>query len=461
MKEENLTTHQKEVFDSIVEKMTNNLKSFLSYSDIEERLFSLTGAAGTGKSFLTVQIVSHIAKTISESNYPYDNIWVTAPTHKATGILRDALKLQLNNKKTQYGTLHSFLKMKLSRDLNTGAEKFIADKFDRKQNRASLLVIDESSMIDPDLYALVIEAVQMQRIHEVLFIGDPYQLLPINNGENKVYQLPLQYQLTEIVRQKKDSDIIALSQKIKSCIKEQNFIPLDEICRDSVDSKEIDFFSDNKAFLEDFYKEKQWYDEDQTFTSFTNETVDILNDAARNQYWLDKGIEDPDFLAVGDTVRFKSALNADGVRSNRHSGSFHTGEEVQIGTAELKFNPEIGIKYWTCTVTNKKKRVFHVVDPNSLITFNRVLQNLAIDAKNAVYPTARKYWRKYYDLKNSYADIQYSFASTIHKLQGSTFDTVYIDLNSLMYNNYMDQNLKYRLVYVAVTRARNKVKLFY
>ena len=64
-------------------------------------------------------------------------------------------------------------------------------------------------------------------------------------------------------------------------------------------------------------------------------------------------------------------------------------------------------------------------------------------------------------MKNSFANIQYNFAATIHKLHGSTFDTVYIDLNSLMYNTQVDEDFKYRLVYVAITRARRNIKVFY
>ncbi len=45
------------------------------------------------------------------------------------------------------------------------------------------------------------------------------------------------------------------------------------------------------------------------------------------------------------------------------------------------------------------------------------------------------YWKKYFRLKDAYANVQYIFASTIHKLQGSTYDTVYIDLSFINNNN--------------------------
>ena len=96
-----------------------------------------------------------------------------------------------------------------------------------------------------------------------------------------------------------------------------------------------------------------------------------------------------------------------------------------------------------------------------MITFNKILQNIAIDAKNAAFPFNRRKWQKYFGLKNSFANIQYHFATTIHKSQGSTYDTIYIDLNSLIYNTHIDDEFKYRLIYVAITRARNNIKIFY
>ena len=59
-----------------------------------------------------------------------------------------------------------------------------------------------------------------------------------------------------------------------------------------------------------------------------------------------------------------------------------------------------------------------------------------------------------------FADVQYIYASTIHKLQGSTYETAYIDLFSLVNNSYMSMSEKYRLVYVAVTRASKDIKIF-
>ena len=70
------------------------------------------------------------------------------------------------------------------------------------------------------------------------------------------------------------------------------------------------------------------------------------------------------------------------------------------------------------------------------------------------------YWKKYFTLRDSFADVQYIFASTIHKSQGSTYNTAYVDLASLINSKTLSNDTKFRLAYVAITRASKKVKIF-
>ena len=51
----------------------------------------------------------------------------------------------------------------------------------------------------------------------------------------------------------------------------------------------------------------------------------------------------------------------------------------------------------------------------------------------------------------------FAHAMTIHKSQGSTYDTVYLDTEDLGMVANMDYIMYLRLLYVAVSRASNKV----
>lgn len=61
---------------------------------------------------------------------------------------------------------------------------------------------------------------------------------------------------------------------------------------------------------------------------------------------------------------------------------------------------------------------------------------------------------------DAFAEINYGYCITAHKSQGSTYDNVFVDVsNILIYNRQQIDGLK--CLYTAVTRAANKLHLFY
>ena len=62
-------------------------------------------------------------------------------------------------------------------------------------------------------------------------------------------------------------------------------------------------------------------------------------------------------------------------------------------------------------------------------------------------------------------DIDYGFAITSHKSQGSTYDTVFVDVNDMVYDRYgapySNQDDLLRRLYVACSRARKELILCY
>jgi hypothetical protein len=139
---------------------------------------------------------------------------------------------------------------------------------------------------------------------------------------------------------------------------------------------------------------------------------------------------------------------------------FQNGEEVIINKAELFFDEELEIYYWECLPLGRSYlSSFRVIDPNSMEKFNEILNDYAYFARTANYHQKFEWWDKYFKLRDFFSDVQYVFASTIHKLQGSTYETVYFDLSSLLNNRNLSKNFIFRLVYVAITRAKKCVKI--
>ena len=450
-----LNAHQEGIYVDIVKAIKQNLSSVVR-SKIEDHFLSLSGPAGVGKSHLTTHIIQGLMN--------FDSICVTAPTNKAVKVLRDMISHSgcIN---TDCRTIHSFLNIKPFIDYNTGEEKFKINRQKKNPPQVGLLIVDESSMVSQDLYSFIVEAFHRGQVNTVLFIGDPYQLLPVNQGENAIFTLKRQYQLTEIVRQAKDSSIIKLATNIRKCIQHQNFIDLNQLLLQSSEfSDDIELFRDKTAFINAFHHNKDWFNEDKILTAYTNKDVDSFNQHIREFYWYKQGIRNAAYIKSGDFLRFKSSLeNGEGRKARAYNPiTYQNGDEVEIATATLIQREGSPIQYWRCTAVGRtEKEFFRVIDLDSISSFNKELNKYAQMAKTAQFPQNKQFWKMYYELKNSFADVQYIYAATIHKLQGSTYEEIYIDISHLINNEKISNDLRYRLLYVAITRARSKVKILY
>jgi ATP-dependent exoDNAse (exonuclease V) alpha subunit len=445
---QSMTPHQHQIFKNITNLMQERLYGALKSTNIEEYLVTLTGSAGTGKTFLTTQIAKYFHSKEDESI----SLCITAPTHKAVGVLSHILyenKIMLSCK-----TIHSFLGIKPFRDYNTGEEGFRIDKTKKTKEKTTILIVDESSMIGSELYEYILEAIEDGRVGIVLFIGDPYQLLPVDKSENKIFSLKNTFTLTEIVRQAKDSYIIKLATKIRERIKNQDFIDLKKFLEQNRED-EIEFFHNKDEFLKDFYKNEKWYKENKILATHKNQDVDAFNRTLRLKYWEQKGNLTPPTLLAGDMLRFKEAYGVGDVTL------YHNGQEIELENALLKYHESLNIEYWDCKAINQfNQQIFRVVDPDSMKTFNDKLNAIAKRAKVSKYPENKELWKVFYQVRDMFADVQYIYSSTIHKLQGSTYDTTYIDMFSLAHSDYISNDEKYRLLYVAVTRASKDIKIF-
>jgi hypothetical protein len=61
-------------------------------------------------------------------------------------------------------------------------------------------------------------------------------------------------------------------------------------------------------------------------------------------------------------------------------------------------------------------------------------------------------------IKTVFIEVDYGYALTVHKSQGSTYDDVYVEYSNLMDNR--KENEKNKLLYTAITRCSNKLHIF-
>lgn len=453
----NLTSHQQEVFQAIVHDIYSNLSSPFK-GDIDTHFLSLAGAAGVGKSYLTGEIVQAVIRGIY--GHTDNGVCITAPTHKALKVIKTMLEsLSI---KADYRTIQSFLGIKPTYNYSTGEEKYVIDRTKKSLPSVSLLIVDESSMVSDELFIFIKDAFLRGRVNTVLFIGDIYQLLPVNSSSNPVFELNKQYSLTEVVRQAKDSNIIRLATMFRDRIISQEFISIRELLQDAIanPTQDIEFFSSKEKFVQDFYKNKQWESGDKIITTFANKDVETFNKLIRDRYWNERGVEEPPLFLTNDRIRFKSPYDRQKSNVVSNGSIFANGEEVTIKTAREVISPNSYIKCWQCEIYGRGEEDFIlVIDPQSQNDFNKMLESYVYLAKTSSYENRKSYWKMFFDTKSKFADVQYIYALTIHKLQGSTYDTAYIDLSNIANNEMIANDFKYRLAYVAITRAKRNIKI--
>ena len=432
-----LTEDQNEVFKNIL----SNIDDTINVNMVWNNMIVLSGAAGTGKTYLIAQIIDIVRKKLT--------VTVTAPTHKAVSVVRKHLERN-DITDVSASTIHAFLNIKPVIDYDKGTEKFVPDK-KKAKNSADVLIVDESSMVGPELFEYIHDAVIAGDVKVVLFVGDYYQLLPIAGHANVLEQIALKYKLEKIVRQAEDSYIIKQSVLVRDMIKKGQYKELNDFLKNDIVSK-VEVFHNRDDFYKDFCKNSLWWDEDKVIASYTNTNVDYHNKAIRERYWADHEVFSPDVIIEGDRLIMQES-NVD-----REMIIHQNNEEVVVSATEKVYYEPLNIYYWDCKDTYNQG--FRVVDPLSKKQFLDVLNKLAKSAKfEKDFGKRKKKWKDFYAVKKSFVEVKYAFSSTIHKLQGSTYDTVYIDLYNTTLLNNMDKDAVYRLIYVAITRAAKEIKI--
>ena len=176
-----LTTLQQNIFNKIISQVVYNISTYgEDILDLTNRLLSISGAAGTGKSYLVSKITKQLLSKLKLLDFYSDgcSICITAPTHKAVQVVQNMINQE--QILVECKTIHSFLGLIQIYDDETGEERYIVNyKATQNQPHTSILIVDESSMLSKQLYNFILNALEDGRVNTVLFVGDSYQLPPI------------------------------------------------------------------------------------------------------------------------------------------------------------------------------------------------------------------------------------------------------------------------------------------
>lgn len=436
-----LTDKQQYIFDDFTDRVHN-------FAGKTEAV--LAAPAGTGKTFTTAEIVKALCKGY--------NIAVTSPTHKANSVIREMLinNAGLTKEDAQVSTIHSFLGLKLVYEKNRQVLKHDPQSKVSNSN-VDVLIVDECSMISEELYQHIKD--QMWRVRRaVLFIGDRCQLPPVEEegrlGETKLsptFDAPIKYELTEVLRQALDNPILAIATAIRECIG-TNKNPTD-IMLGAQNLSTIIPVENEDEFLETYRlcitehknSSKKIYEfvNENKILAYTNYRVNLANVYIRSQLF-----DVPEEFTTGEPIVFESITE----------NSPYVVQQI-IQCPEVMKDDFLGFECWKFKLPNGS--FIYGVGPRTRIFMEAKLDDLVkkIERKD-INPLSnnRPYtWQDYYIIKNKLHIINYPYATTVHKSQGSTFDYTWFDTDFI--DRIRCNDTKCRILYTAMTRPRYSVML--
>lgn len=424
---------------------------------------SLTGAAGTGKTTL----ISYFLDLVS-TEIPKHKICICAPTHKAKKVIQSKTKWKTSE------TLQALLGLKLDVsmedfDINNPSFNPIGD---RKIKDFKLVIIDESSMVNKDLYITIKDCAKSTGTL-VLFVGDSKQLNPVkeNNISFALTGCNKNYNLTQVVRQQNDNPLIEVLDCLRKDIEfdTNNYISLLKDYPSKFNNRNegfavlngIDFATELKNhFLSEEFKQ------DKNFCRFIAWTNDCIKNT--NTYIREKIMNAQNFIEIDDVLLgYRTVADKD--------FTYITNSDDYVVEDVTEHNKTIEGENIECLSINIRAidtdlaSTLNVVkpSPSNLNKFSSIFEEILLDAKTK---RSGKVWREFYQFKDDYLlinplfknntllckkDIDFGYGLTIHKSQGSTYNTVFIsgkDINK----NFVDSERK-KLWYVALSRASNKV----
>lgn len=452
IEKEMLNEQQSEFVDKIVAHITNAVEN--NPDSYKDRFIFLQGLSGAGKTTSTSVIIKELSK-VSVRGKPL-TIKVTAPTHKALGVLREMVE-SIGLRNIPVSTIHSHLGLKFTENYKNGTMELQKDQ-SKTVERFDIIVADEASMVSDALFEYIIEAVDMGKVKAILFVGDTAQLLPVE-GKPAPISEPINdfcesLTLTKVVRQAEGNPLIQMANSIRAYIQDNmdnnttypSFKTVIDIIKEHTDNEHIIGFNSESEFRE-HYEANPKAEFESLSLAYTNKKVDMLNTNARNFF---KGRGTP-YLTEGDTVVFMESYEENGLPL------FQNNEVVKLQQVLKAYDDLLDIWYWDCL--DDKGRYFRVVDRRSLPDYEYHLSELAKEAKKAPSDERKAKWITYFETKKRFASIAYHYGSTITKSQGSSVKDVYIDLSELDYfsKKQGDLDLIYRLCYVATTRCKERL----
>ncbi len=426
-------------------------KEFLQKGDPDEFL-TIVGKAGTGKTTIAEAILSdHIKK---------QKILVCALSHKAKLVISEKLAAAYGPSSFVAKSVAGALGMNM--DNETG--RFTLENYAINEpaiKKAAIIVVDEGSMINEESHELIMK--EKRKKAKVIYLGDIRQLPPIreNNSEFVDKPSPVFYSkniavLTERIRQGEESPILPFADFFgdNSRIKTPHLNPVPADRRKNIvtDKGALVFADNSEDVIEAVLPLYKYAVENKNMNviktvTYRNETRRRINEAVRSYVFGETGAAKQ--FVPNDLLMFSDNYSITGV-DEPISNSF----EIQINKAMNMYDG--GYQVWRLDfiyeskpaeilVLDESEVERHAADVSRKFEYAKKLKLGSEERKEALADA--------WSLKKRYAPIEYAYAITSHKSQGSTYNTVVVDERDIMSVSLISNKAKSQSMYTAITRA--------
>ncbi|UYF10896.1 DNA helicase [Vibrio phage 12VC501] len=275
---------------------------------------------------------------------------------------------------------------------------------------ASVVIIDEASYIDEQAH----KAIRRQLPNaKIIWVMDQYQLAPVKSDEPYIPTLGFKVLSMNTVERNK-GHIQSVSMLLRDAVANKTNIDLTKYA----DGLSVELLSptefDNKIIHE--YSTRP--NEELKYLGFTNETVKLYNNAIHKNVF-----KNPSFPHVGA----RALIN--------------------------KYNDNIRHR------VGKSLSIFSVNYVNVTLDYGIEITEVHLDTSlgSLILCDSKVPAKVYNPNKFLYSEITLPYACTVHKSQGQSIDTIFIDLPDI--ERCWDKEMVRRLKYVAWSRSINKIYL--
>lgn len=460
----------KEVFEHQLLKkqeiLLKKLSTFVLNTNNEDEIFLMKGYAGTGKTSIIAALIKVFGKLEIKS-------LLLAPTGRAAKVL------SFHSKKEAF-TIHR----KIYRQR---ASNSVFGKFDLNTNirTNTFFIIDEASMISNQSYENnifgsgrllddLIEHVYNDKNCKLILIGDTAQLPPVGlnispaleKRELETYgKKVIEYELTEVIRQSKNSGILFNATNIRNIISEnsrffentklskfpklkiENFNDIKSVKGMDIVELISDAYSNygekNVAIICRSNKRANRYNMGiRNMVLYREEEIsagDLLMIVKNNYFWADD-IDKIDFIANGDTAEILKIYNYEEKYGLRFA-------DVTLNFPD--YNTEIDLKIILDTL--------HSEAPALTQTKNQEFWDKVNDDFSEIKNKSKRYKKIRKNPFFNALQVKYAYAVTCHKAQGGQWKKVFVDQGWISKDRI---NVEYlRWLYTAFTRATEELYL--